>query len=200
MKYSIIAKFIFLFCALAWGMQGDSFQYDDSGRLYQAVQSNGLIHNYATDAEGSILTASFSSTDTTAGGGLGNGIPDWWENYYFGISGIDPHGNSGDGIPNLMKFALGLSPTQTAIFGELPIGSVDGSNMRLTFRKGKAATNLDFLVQSSTDLISWADRTAETDAALAHAPLLSDENSDTYIVSVPMVGNKFFMRLKVLVP
>lgn len=190
--------FFLLFSSLACLLQGDSFQYDDSGRLYQATQSNGLIHNYSTDDEGSLLTVSSSSTDTTAGGGLGNGIPDWWENYYFGTAGIDPLASRGDGVSYLMKFALGLDPTQNAATGQLPAGAVEGSNMSLVFRVGKDVTNLVYTVQSSPDLMgAWTDLTAETDAVLALPPLLSDATSDSYKVTVSRAGSKFFMRLKV---
>lgn len=195
MRYPV---FVFLFCAAAWILRADSFQYDDSGRLFQATQSNGLVHNYTTDDEGSLLTAASSSTDTTAGGGPGNGIPDWWENFYFGTSGIDPKADGGDGVPYLMKFALGLDPTQNVTPGQLPAGIVEGSNMSLIFRVGKDAVNLVYTVQSSPDLMgAWTDLTAETDAALALPPLFSDGTSDSYKVTVPMEGDKFFMRLKV---
>jgi len=189
---------ILLFGALAGVLQGDSFQYDDSGRLYQATQSNGLIHHYSTDDEGSVLTATSSPTDTTAGGGPGNGIADWWESYYFGTSGIDPNGSSGDRVPYLMKFALGLDPTRNVTAGQLPEGVVADGNMSLIFSRSKYATNLVYTVQSSPDLMgAWTDLTAETEAAFALPPLFSDETTDTYEVTVPIGGNRFFMRLKV---
>jgi len=193
-----IPIFFLFFCGLAGILQADSFQYDDSGRLFQATQSNGLIHNYSTDDEGSLLTASSSATDTTAGGGLGNGISDWWESYYFGTSGLDPNASPlGDGVPYLMKFALGLDPTQTLMAGQLPEGVVADGNMSLIFSRSKYATNLFYTVQSSPDLMAWTDLTAETDAAFALPPLFSDETTDTYEVTVPMEGTKFFMRLRV---
>lgn len=192
---------ILLLWASAWTAHADSFQYDNSGRLYQATQSNGLIHNYSTDEEGSLLSASSSSTDTTAGGGLGNGIADWWENFYFGISGLDPNAAPlGDGVSNLMKFAMGLDPTQNITLGEFMPVTLEGGNMGLVFRVGKNVTNLVYTVQSSTNLLSWTDLSAETDAVLALPPISSDSTADSYRVSVPMVGNKFFMRLKVTTP
>jgi hypothetical protein len=182
-------------------LRGDSFQYDDSGRLYQATQSNGLIHNYSTDDEGNLLSASSSSTDTTGGGGLGNGIADWWENYYFGTSGIDPNAAPlGDGVSNLMKFAMGLDPGRNVALGQVMPVTLDGGSLSLVFRVGKDVTNIVYTVQSSTDLVIWTDLAAETDAALAGAPLLGDENSDSYEVSVPIEGDKFFLRLKVSTP
>ena len=74
------------------------------------------------------------------------------------------------------------------------------TNMTLVFRKSRAASNLIFLVQSSNDLKTWTDLTDATNAALALPPLLSDDISDSYKVSVPLVGNKQFMRLKVINP
>ena len=196
-----IAVPLFAFCALAGAIQGDVFQYDDSGRLYQATQGNGLIHTYASDPEGSLLAATCSSTDTTAGGGAGNGIADWWENYYFDTAGIDPLAESGDGIPVIMKFALGLDPWANST-AKMPAGFVEGGNMSFVFRKGKAAAGLGFVVQSSTDLATWTDLAAETAAALAQAPLagLGDGDSDSYKVSVPKPGGKLFMRLEVYSP
>jgi len=45
----------------------------------------------------------------------GNGLPDWWEQYYFGsaISGQTWTNSAlGDGIPNGVKFALDINPTK----------------------------------------------------------------------------------------
>lgn len=41
----------------------------------------------------------------------GNGLSDAWEMQYFGHLGVDPNANpSGDGMSNLYKYAMGLSP------------------------------------------------------------------------------------------
>ena len=42
----------------------------------------------------------------------GNGLPDWWEAYYFGSpTGADPNAdNSGTGMNNLQKYLAGLNP------------------------------------------------------------------------------------------
>ena len=41
-----------------------------------------------------------------------NGLPDWWENYYFGQIGVDPNAlaGRGDGLTNLQAFQQGLNP------------------------------------------------------------------------------------------
>ena len=196
-----IAVPLFVFCALAGPLKGDVFEYDDSGRLCRATQGNGLIHAYTSDPEGSLLAAASSSADTTAVGGAGNGIADWWENFYFDTAGIDPLADAGDGVPVLMKFAMGLDPGANST-AKMPSGFVEGGNMSFVFRKGKAAADLGFVVQSSTDLATWTDLAAETAAALAGAPLagFGDGDSDSYKVSVPKPGGKLFMRLRVFGP
>src|SRR5205085_7605989 len=42
----------------------------------------------------------------------GNGLPDWWEKYYFGTTGIDPDApaSRGDGLTNLEAFQQQVSP------------------------------------------------------------------------------------------
>jgi hypothetical protein len=41
----------------------------------------------------------------------GSGLPLWWQQQYFGSTGVDPYGNSaGDGWNNLQKFQNGMNP------------------------------------------------------------------------------------------
>ncbi|MEY2512496.1 MAG: large repetitive protein [Verrucomicrobiota bacterium] len=44
-----------------------------------------------------------------------NGLPDWWEKYYFGNVGVDPNAAAprGDGLTNLAAFQQGLDPINT---------------------------------------------------------------------------------------
>lgn len=191
-----------LYLLLLGFARADSFLYDDSGRLLEAVQGNGLVHGYLYDAEGNLLEASFSSTDMTLGGGPGNGMADWWEHFYFDARDIDPLAFGADRVPWLLKFAAGIDPL--ALEGQ-PAGAfaeVDGENLSLTFRRARAAMELVFLVQRSEDLVVWTDLTSETAAALAGPPVvgLSDEVADAYLVSTPVLGSKMFLRLKVRRP
>src|SRR5205823_13728383 len=41
-----------------------------------------------------------------------NGLPDWWETYYFGHINVDPNAlaERGDGLTNLQAFQQGLNP------------------------------------------------------------------------------------------
>lgn len=41
----------------------------------------------------------------------GNGLPDWWEKYYFGQNGIDPNGDAdGDGLTNRQEYETRTNP------------------------------------------------------------------------------------------
>ncbi len=176
----------------------DSFQYDDSGRLLFATQGNGLTHGYIYDAEANILDATVSSTDQAPGGGPGNGIADWWEDFYFGTQGIDPTEKDDDGISWLLKFGLGLEPgtDSTSMLPTIEVGSGDAS---LTFRRSRFGDDLEYVVQSSSDLASWTDWATETEALFNAAPLpgLSDDLAQTFRLTIPYSGDRFFLRLRV---
>jgi hypothetical protein len=182
-------------------LNADSFHYDASGRLEYAVQSNGMTHVFVDDDEGNILDATISSSDEAPGGGLGNGIADWWENFYFNQQGIDPAAKDEDGLSWLLKFGLGLEPGTDAS-GLLPVIEAGSGEASLVFRRSHFAHDLDFVVQSSPDLVSWSDLVTETAAVLNGPPLagMSDELAETFRLVVPYSGDKVFLRLRLSKP
>jgi len=197
MKQHTLSLVVLLVCTCA---MADTFSYDDSGWLTGGAQSNGLVTSYGYDAEGNVSSALFSSTDLAPGGGAGNGMADWWENFFFDSTGIDPLERGDDGVPYLMKFALGIDPSLGDGTQLLPFTSLEGGNLSLVFRRSYLATNLVFVVQSSLDLVTWSTLQAETDAVLALPPLVSDADSASYKVSVPFSGDRLFLRLRVSKP
>lgn len=64
----------------------------------------------------------------------GNGLPDWWEQIYFGVSnGVNPEADpDADGMPNLAEWRAGTDPTNTT--------------SRLSIQAKRSGTNL---------IISW---------------------------------------------
>jgi hypothetical protein len=53
-----------------------------------------------------------------------NGLPDWWEKYYFGNTGVDPNGDvDGDGRSNFEEFLHGTDPNDyyNGVVSELTI-------------------------------------------------------------------------------
>lgn len=83
-----------------------------AGYNYLFVQSDGSlgVHNVAY-AVGLLKASIADLTGVSAAGGL----PDWWVTKYFGSltnANAAPNANpSGDGVPNWLKYALGLDPT-----------------------------------------------------------------------------------------
>ncbi len=96
-----------------------------------------------------------------------------------GIGGeaADP---DGDGIPNLLEFALNLDPTIPDLVG-LPTAAFEDGFLTLTYRVNKQATEVIFTVEVSSDLpAGWNSGPAHTAAPV----LISDDGStQTFKVS-----------------
>jgi hypothetical protein len=73
-----------------------------------------------------------------------------------GANGASP---AGDGIPNLIKYALGLNPLAVASPNQLPSGGLqpDGGIIYLTLTVSRAAIvpDVHYVVEVSGDLINW---------------------------------------------
>ena len=85
-----------------------------------------------------------------------DGLPDEWETTYFGNLN-QPHDGDfdKDGLPNLLEFAFGSSPTNPSdkFLPEVRL-SGDG-HVTLTWSSPEAASDLLFGVETSADLMSW---------------------------------------------
>ncbi len=185
-----------LFLLVPPSCYADTFNYDASGALITAEGSNGVGGTFGYDAAGNIEVASVTSADFEEGGGPGNGLPDWWELFYFGERGIDAEERDFDGVAFLTKFALGISPG-TSSQGLLPEAEFDGEDLSFVFGRSLYAENIDFLVQSSEDLADWEDLTTATAAALAGTPsgFSEDGHVEFYEVKVPVGADRLFLRL-----
>ena len=67
---------------------------------------------------------------------------------------------SGDGIANLLKFALNLDP-KNGVSAGLPAGFEMGDYLALRFSPNVNATDVSFIVEGSSDLLSWSAAKAE---------------------------------------
>ena len=133
------------------------------------------------------LSVTLSGSDVTGKNfAVANAFGNWATIH--GLSGADasPTANpSGDGITNLVKYALGLDPT----VGAPAPGTLSGGT--LTFTKGtmaKSDSNLAYSIEESTDLSTWG------------APTLgsSTNGADTINYTFPNGLTKVFARLKVI--
>jgi hypothetical protein len=94
---------------------------------------------------------------------------DTWKALYFPVSGSylgDDADQSGDGIPNLIKYGMGLNPmnlnTGVYILGgvtnAIGVSSIgDGSYLYFVYRRSLTATDLDFFVKGKTNLADVAE-------------------------------------------
>ena len=135
-----------------------------------------------------------------------------WENMVFtptnlanpAVSGAtaDP---AGDGIPNLMKYALYLNPFTDGI-GGLPAGVIvatgSGNYLTLTYNQVISATDISYNVQVSSDLKTWHSGPGYTSTL----GVTSNSNGVTESVTVEDVTPiapgipKQFIRLQVTQP
>ena len=83
-----------------------------------------------------------------------------WQNTHFGANAgnatvAGPRANpSGDGIPNLLKYALGLNPSVASVSG-LPAMVLNGGRLQMQFARNTGATDLILQVLASNDLMTW---------------------------------------------
>lgn len=62
---------------------------------------------------------------------------------------------AGDGVENLLKYALNLSPFESAKGEELPKVEVHDGRLMLTFNRGDDRTDIEYRVEVSDNLIEW---------------------------------------------
>jgi hypothetical protein len=165
--------------ALATEGRAFSYQITATGNptsFGQMGLPSGLALNTATGLVSGTAMASGSSNvtlDAINAGGTGTAILAlyaqtpyaYWQSQVFTTAELaDPSTSgdtadpAGDGIPNLMKYALGLSPWIDGVNG-LPVeGSIAISGatyLSLTYTQVISAIDLTYTVQVSTDLENW---------------------------------------------
>jgi hypothetical protein len=63
-----------------------------------------------------------------------------------------------DGVPNLLAYAFGLTPFQSAA-GFVPTATIASNRLRLTYRQATAASDITYVPEVSGDLASWISGT-----------------------------------------
>ena len=147
----------------------------ENGYAYRAVYTNSV---------GSVTTSAAILTVLTPYAA--------WQNIWFTPTQLSDPTMSGtnatpakDGITNLMKYALNLSPNQNQS-ANIPSPVVTGSQMSLNYYAGSAGVT--YSVEVSSDLQTWT-----TSGVSISPPDLNNFSTAT----VPLSGTKQFMRLKV---
>lgn len=127
-----------------------------------------------------------------------------WRQLHFGSpentgQGADGNIVANDGMPNLMKYALGINPT-TPGASAAPTGTRQGGLLKLTFTRRRDATDITYRVEATSDpTTDWT-----TLYSSAHTPYEGGQNesSPVTVSDNPPSGTptKRFMRLKVTRP
>ena len=104
----------------------------------------------------------------------------------------DPSGDlESDGIPNLLEYALHANPL-TPDATRLPVIAIEGSDLTLTYSKVTTATDIQYSVEQSTDLVNWTPANP-TDEIVA-----TQGNVETIKARVAIDGApQLFLRLRI---
>lgn len=170
--------------------------------VYSYGKSNDLANSDLTTGtaavSGSSLTYTFPSYSMSVVV-VKSQFEAWREQYFtaaqlgnWSVSG-DAGNPAQDGIPNLLKYALGLNPNTPAsaglpLCGQTTVSS--SSYLTLTFAKQSALTDIVYNVQISSDLINWTSGGIRTDNGTT--------NTAVYRDTVPIgSASRRFMRLSV---
>ena len=212
--------------ATTTGTAGVAFSYNTTANnVPMSYLATGLVAGLTLDSNTGILSGTpgvsgtFSlgiSAVNLAGTGsatltltLQPGIPpeqSWGATVFTSTQLLNPSISSdlatpaGDGITNLMKYALHLNPFVNGVNG-LPVQSIttiSGTNyLTLTYTKVIAATDLTYTVQVSTDLQTWNSGPTYTGVLNT----VTDSNGITQSITVqsliPLSGSRQFIRLQV---
>jgi hypothetical protein len=143
-----------------------------------------------------------SATLTTSLGYL-----DWQESFGWSASAslpdADPNGN---GVPNLLEYALDLNPLSTTPPTLPSVGwdtsSANGPWLTFSYRHNKSATDLTYEIWSSTDLKNWTLQNADGARVIAETvnpDVDGDGTADLLRTRIKIGSNesKRFLRLQV---
>ncbi len=175
----------------------------DGNRLYWVERTGGLIRTAGFDGQGLSDPETLVSGEDSPFGiavldvSAGEDFASWMARFDV-PEGQDEPGDDpdGDGVPNLLEYALDLSPVATST-GALPAGILeadgDAEYLTLTVQRNPSATGIRLFVEVSSDLVAWhADE--------EHVTVLIDEPGLLKVRdNTPFPGdNRRFIRLRVV--
>ena len=167
-----------------------------------ANATGSLLPSFAVSGGGDLNPANNTVTDPTSI----LGSLDSWRKQWFGSSSntgtaADTASYAGDGMANLVKYALGLNPT-VPVSGGLPEAKIMNNRLAITFNRLKSATDIVYEVQATGDLFGWGNSTVVWSSA--STPYTGGSNSsESVTVQDPVSAgsaNRRFMRLQITRP
>ncbi len=192
--------------ATAWTVSGGGTV--DATGLFSATMAGGPFTISATVGG---VTGSTGLTVGAAATGTGPSSFGAWQGQVFTAAELNnpdisgPNATpAGDGIPNLLKYALHLPPKINGAAGMPTMSTVSagGQNyLALTYTKVLAATDLTYTVETSGDLSAWAADGGST--AVVSATNNPDSQTQTVVVrdlTPKGTATRRFLHLKVTSP
>ena len=135
-----------------------------------------------------------------------------WRNLHFssvantGVS-ADSSDPDGDGLPNLAEYALGGAPNVPDAPTIAPKLGTSGSLLQLSFNCDISKTDVSYIVQASSDLVSWTDIAKSLGGAttqpISSLSTVTDAGAGARTVTVTdstAISGKRFLRLKIVNP
>ncbi len=99
-----------------------------------------------------------------------------------------------DGVANLVKYALGLSPFENVTEEQLDFGVTGDGRLYLRFYRDPAKTDIVYLVEASSDLVDWSEILYDS----SDDPDGTNSDGEIHEVSVETDGeSRRFLRLRV---
>jgi hypothetical protein len=182
---------VFVHDGETWKLAGINYAVEP---LYSAPADNARFTAAIFDARGYyrrisgnfVLITSANRVPTSFYATRISGKRDWI------YSVTDPTGDrDGDGIPNLLEYAFRLDPDAPNLTG-LPQFSVGDGVASLVYRRVTTAADIQYALQSSTDLIGWGPANAQQERIALQG------NVETVRATVPVNGAEaIFLRVAV---
>jgi len=205
------------------GMSGTG--WSTNANLLTATRSDslGIGSNYPVItlhvAVASNAPATLQPTFTISGGGDGYSNNnthtltvstispvDSWRTQYFGSAnnggaGADTNAPAGDGIPNLVKYALGISNVLTPATNGLPEMKMTNNRLSLTFNRQRDANDIVYEVQAAGDLFGFSNATVLwSSASNAYVGTNASQPVTVQDTATTTSTNRRFMRLQITRP
>jgi hypothetical protein len=99
-----------------------------------------------------------------------------------------------DGVPNLVKYALGLNPRATVVSG-LPVVAMSATEWIYRYERPTSAPDLGYAVEVSTDLATWSP------AGVTHQRVSSGAATEIWEGRYPVgAAPQVFFRLRITRP
>jgi hypothetical protein len=96
----------------------------------------------------------------------------------------------GDGVPNLIEFALGMNPQLATQVG-LPVVDYPGGVPRMFYQADWSAGTTRYIPETSTDLVNW------TNTGLSIESLGRSAWAESFRVTAPAGSQRRFLRLRI---